>query len=147
MLIAAFVSIIMIIITVSIHYTILRAVSFFLTTYCRPKESMVFLAICGVFLAHLLEISAYAGAFYWLSQVTDAGNLVGAIQGDFMSYFYYSIVMYTSLGIGDVFPVDHLRIISGIETLNGLVLIGWSTSFTFLIMRSFWPLEENRRST
>ncbi len=42
------------------------------------------------------------------------------------------------LGIGDVSPSEHLRIISGLEGLNGLVLIGWSTSFTFLTMRRFW---------
>ena len=61
-----------------------------------------------------------------------------------MDYFYYSAVMYTSLGLGDVFPTGHLRFMSGIEALNGLMMIGWSTSFTFLAMRNYWPLETVR---
>lgn len=61
-----------------------------------------------------------------------------------MSYLYYSTVAYTSLGIGDLYPAGHLRLISAMETLNGLVLIGWSTSFTFLAMRRYWPMEPGR---
>lgn len=48
-----------------------------------------------------------------------------------------------SLGLGDMFPSGHLRLISAIEALNGLILIGWSTSFTFLAMRRYWPLESH----
>ncbi len=147
MLIPLFVSIAMIIITIGIHYGVLRTVSALLASYCNPGERMILLAICGVFLAHIIEIAAYAGAFYWLTHFIGAGNLTGSVQNDFMGYFYYSIVMYTSLGIGDIVPSEHLRIMSGLETLNGLVLIGWSTSFTFLMMRRFWFIDENRRCT
>jgi hypothetical protein len=31
-----------------------------------------------------------------------------------------------------------MRLIAGIESLNGLVLIGWSASFTYLTMEEFW---------
>jgi hypothetical protein len=30
---------------------------------------------------------------------------------------------------------------AGLETLSGLMLIGWSTSFTYLSMRRFWDVE------
>jgi hypothetical protein len=52
----------------------------------------------------------------------------------------FKSITYTSLGIGNVFPSTHLRIISGLETLAGLVLIGGSTSFTFLKMRRYWSV-------
>jgi hypothetical protein len=31
-----------------------------------------------------------------------------------------------------------MRLIAGVESLNGLVLIGWSASFTYLEMARFW---------
>ena len=31
-----------------------------------------------------------------------------------------------------------MRLLTGIEALNGLVLIGWSASFTYLAMEEFW---------
>jgi hypothetical protein len=31
-----------------------------------------------------------------------------------------------------------MRLIASVESLNGLVLIGWSASFTYLSMERFW---------
>jgi hypothetical protein len=58
--------------------------------------------------------------------------------GGFVDFFYFSITCYTTLGLGDVFPSGAMRIVAGIEALNGFVLIGWSTSFTYLAMERFW---------
>jgi hypothetical protein len=33
-----------------------------------------------------------------------------------------------------------MRLVSGVEALNGLLLIGWSASFTYLAMERYWPL-------
>ena len=45
---------------------------------------------------------------------------------------YLSISNYTTLGVGDVFAIGPMRIVSAIEALIGLVLIGWSASFSIL---------------
>jgi hypothetical protein len=36
------------------------------------------------------------------------------------------------------YPIGNLRLLASIETINGLLLIGWSTSFTFLGMQRYW---------
>ena len=56
-----------------------------------------------------------------------------------LDYFYFSIVSYTSLGLGDVFPHGHVRFLTGLEALNGLMLIAWSASFAYLAMGRLWP--------
>ena len=45
---------------------------------------------------------------------------------------------YTTLGIGDLHPTGATRLIASVDSLNGLVLIGWSASFTYLTMEEFW---------
>ena len=45
-----------------------------------------------------------------------------------------------TLGIGDVFPTGALRVIAGIESLLGLLMMTWSASFTFIYMERFWRL-------
>lgn len=67
------------------------------------------------------------------------GVFEGAAVESVMSYLYYSGVVYTTLGLGDVQPLGHIRFITAIEALNGLVLITWSASFTFLVMGRLWP--------
>ncbi|MBT7370542.1 MAG: two pore domain potassium channel family protein, partial [Gammaproteobacteria bacterium] len=35
-------------------------------------------------------------------------------------------------------PTGHLRFLSGLESLVGLVLIGWTASFIYVEMTRFW---------
>lgn len=56
--------------------------------------------------------------------------------------FNFSAETYTTIGLGDIYPLGPLRLITGIEALNGLLLIGWSASFTYLAMQKFWDIRE-----
>ncbi len=141
---AMFLSILLVLTTIFIHFEVLRWTSSVLPRCGSPGRGRMLIVVMGAFGAHMLEITLYAGAFMTLEHVLPVGELSGLHEGAFMDYLYYSSVMYTSLGLGDVFPSGHLRVISGIEALNGLLLIGWSTSFTFLAMRRYWPLETSR---
>ena len=49
------------------------------------------------------------------------------------------------MDLGDVYPVGALRLLSGIEGINGLFLIAWSTSFTYFVMDRLWPLHAERK--
>ena len=69
----------------------------------------------------------------------------------FEEYFYaYAAapLTYTSLGLGDLVPTHDMRMLVGAEVLNGLVMIGWTISFTYLTMEKFWQqpeLEQGKR--
>ncbi|NJC06645.1 hypothetical protein GGQ97_002438 [Sphingomonas kaistensis] len=93
-----------------------------------------------IFLAHLVEVFLYALGLSLLDWAGE-GELRGAIVGGpgwFEDHFYFSIASYTTLGIGDILPHGNIRIVAGIEALNGLVLVAWSASFTYLIMERLW---------
>jgi hypothetical protein len=66
------------------------------------------------------------------------GSLAGAGGPTLTNCLYFSAETYTSLGFGDIVPSGPLRLLAGVETLNGLLLIGWSASFTYLSMERFW---------
>ena len=104
--------------------------------------SRVAALIAGVFVAHLVAIALYAIVFYLMHTHFGLGSVAGAFEGSALDFFYFSITSYTTLGVGDVAPHGLLRIIAGVEALNGFVLIGWSASFTYLAMERFW---EGRR--
>lgn len=93
-----------------------------------------------IFLAHLVEVVLYALGLSLLDWAGE-GELTGAIVGGsgwFADHFYFSIASYTTLGIGDILPHGNIRIVAGLEALNGLVLVAWSASFTYLIMERLW---------
>jgi hypothetical protein len=62
-----------------------------------------------------------------------------------MDYLYFSTGTYTSLGLDDIYQMGDLRLVAAAESLNGLLFIGWSASFTYLSMREFWPMHEEHR--
>ncbi len=51
------------------------------------------------------------------------GGLGGHLEGDLLDFFYFSMATYTTLGIGDLHPSGVMRVVAGVESLNGLVLL------------------------
>jgi hypothetical protein len=133
---------ILVLLTFYIHLMTLKGLNNFLPHTAISNYNQVLIIVIVLFIAHLFEISIYAIIYKLAIEFLNIGSLVGEPINNFMEYLYYSIVMYTSLGLGDVYPVGHIRFITGVEALNGLMLITWSASFTFLAMKRLWPWQD-----
>ncbi len=103
----------------------------------RPRHLMLMM-MSGIFIAHALSVLIYALIYWALVHYANFSDLSGNIQEHFPTYLYFSITTYSSLGIGDVFPSDALRFLTGIEAINGLILITWSAAFTYFSVEKMW---------
>ena len=131
--------IVLVVLTTVIHYEVLRLLNTGLPGMQVPARTKLILVIIGTFLAHAAEIFLYAAAFYVLSRYLGAGMLGDAGRSSPLALsLYFSAETYTSLGYGDVVPGGDLRLLAGMEALNGLLLIGWSASYTYIAMERFW---------
>ncbi len=137
-------SIILVGMTLLIHYEILRLASAIVPVLPIPLRMRVVFVVFSAFLAHTIEVWLYAAAFYVFIEVLNFGSFGGGMMADWRDYVYFSAITYTSLGLGDVFPLGAARLLTGVEALNGLVMIGWSASFTYLMMERLWPLHMQR---
>ena len=90
--------------------------------------------------SHLTHVAIYAAGYILLEHSFELGTITGSPSNMFSDAFYFSITSYTSLGIGDIYPSGQIRLLSGIEALNGLVMITWTASMTYLHMERFWNL-------
>lgn len=135
------VCVLMVVLTVLVHYEGLRLISDYLLPRLRmhPRQQMIFM-ILGVFAAHTLEVWLFTVCYYVLDGVSGYGGFMGQREGGGVDYLYFSAVTYTSLGLGDLFPVGNFRLLTGVEALTGLLMIGWSASFTYIAMVRFWSL-------
>ena len=128
-----------------VHYETLRLLSAWVPHLrVRPRARLLGV-IFGVFVGHLLEIACYALAYYTLHDHFGLGSFGGKFADNFTTYFYFSAESYTSIGLGDIYPLGSLRLITGIEALNGLLMIGWSASFTYLAMQRYWNANMRER--
>ncbi len=127
--------------TFMFHYRALLWLGSRATRFRISTQAKVLFIVVTLFLVHIAEIGMYAITYGVSVSVLELGVFQGALITDAMSYLYYSGVIYTTLGLGDIEPQGHIRFITAIEALNGFLLITWSASFTFIAMGRFWPWE------
>ena len=139
MFVAAILAVSLIIVTFLFHYLVLRWLSGSMARIAMTVGVRIMVIIFMALAVHLVEVGLYAGAYALGDGVLAIGSFGGLAVTEPLDYFYFSIVSYTSLGLGDVFPRDHLRFITGVEALNGLLLITWSGSFIYIAMGRLWP--------
>ena len=48
---------------------------------------------------------------------------------------YFAFVNYTTLGYGDVIPVERGRLLGPTTAMNGVLMFGWSTAVIFEVLR------------
>lgn len=138
MLIVGAACIVLVALTTVIHYEVLRALSAGLPRLEKQARARLIVVIFATFSAHAVEILLYASAYYVLTHVAGFGKVGDAGGYSFGAALYFSAETYTSLGYGDVIPAGDLRLLAGVEALNGLLLIGWSASYTYIAMERFW---------
>jgi|SRR5271157_479790 hypothetical protein len=61
-------------------------------------------------------------------------SIVGAAPTD-ANLVYFAFVNYTTLGYGDVVPVERWRLLGPMTAMNGVLLFGWSTAVIFEVLR------------
>ena len=96
------------------------------------------LIVLTLLTTHIFNAGLYTFAYAAGSEVLKIGALGGAPTVHALDYLYFSMVTYMSLGLGDVYPRDHLRFIAGVEAVIGLLLIAWSASIIFRETNARW---------
>ncbi|HEU0017393.1 MAG TPA: potassium channel family protein [Methyloceanibacter sp.] len=86
-----------------------------------------------LFAAHFAEVLLWAYTYAAVGAAPPGTDLV-----------YFAFGNYTTLGYGDVLPLEHWRVLAPMTALNGIMLIGWSTALIFAILRRAVPNIEKR---
>ena len=79
--------------------------------------------VIALFALHGAEIWIYAFVY----------EAIGAIN-DLETAVYYSTISYAGIGYDDRYIHTSWRLVSAIEGINGLLLLGWSTAFFVTIV-------------
>jgi Ion channel len=93
----------------------------------RPRSGItaIMIATVGVLLvAHIAEVIIWASA-YWIVGAAPPGS-------DLLDFAF---VNYTTLGYGDVVPLEQWRLLGPMTAMNGILLFGWSTAVIFEVLR------------
>jgi hypothetical protein len=123
---------------ISLHYEVLLNSTRYLPKLTRRHRRRVLCLILIILVTHVAEIWLFAFGYYFLVEVRGLGVITGTELAGVADYAYYSAMVYTTVGFGDMIPTGPIRFMSGMEALTGLVMITWSASLTFLEMQREW---------
>jgi hypothetical protein len=123
-------------IAVMIHYEMLHFLSRRVYTPGRHRW-LILGSVFGALFAHVMEIWIFGGAYWVAIEYFELGWTIPAPRDSF-DYFYFSAMIYTTVGFGDIVPEGPIRMVASTEALIGLSLITWSASFTYLQMQRVW---------
>lgn len=124
--------------TAVMHLAALKWCSGGMASIPMRSSTRVLVVLILLFTVHMLQIGVFAIAYALAERSLNLGAFAGEAIVTPLDYYYFSAITYTSLGIGDIFPTGHIRFLTGVEALIGLLLIAWSASFLYAMMNRIW---------
>ena len=126
-------------VNISIHALVMTMVVGVAQTASRRKirhPSLFLIAVMvptvSVLMAtHALEVIVWSLTYSIVDAAPADANLV-----------YFAFVNYTTLGYGDVVPVERWRLLGPMTAMNGVLLFGWSTAVMFEVLRKALALQQ-----
>ena len=130
---------------IAIHAMVMAAVirvAYIADESATSRQSLrliaVMIATVSVLMAaHLAEVFVWSFAYAIVSVAPPGTDLT-----------YFAFVNYTTLGYGDVTPVERWHLLGPMTAMNGVLLFGWSTAVIFAVLRRTMmtsPTEEGLR--
>jgi hypothetical protein len=86
-----------------------------------------------MFLAIVLEAGLWALLYLFDPLITALPDLETA--------FYFSMVTFTTLGLGDVVLTGPWRMLASIQAANGVIIFGWTTALIFYFIQHIYKEE------
>jgi Ion channel len=77
-----------------------------------------------VMAAHIAEVVAWSIAYAIVGVAPPGTDLI-----------YFAFVNYTTLGYGDVTPLQRWSLLGPMTAMNGVLLFGWSTAVIFAVLQ------------
>jgi hypothetical protein len=117
---------------IAIHACVMAAVIWAARSAGAIKTSRQALRLIAVMIAivsflmaaHFIEVLVWALAYAIVDAAPKGADLI-----------YFAFVNYTTLGYGDVTPVERWHLLGPMTAMNGVLMFGWSTAVIFEVLR------------
>jgi len=93
----------------------------------RPRSHLMAVMVTTaviLMVAHTVEVLVWALAYAIVGAAPEGSELL-----------YFTFVNYTTLGYGDITPVEAWRLAGPMTAMNGILMFGWSTALLFEVLR------------
>ena len=121
-----------------LHYEALRLLAGWTLRMSRAPRQRLVAVMVGALVSQIVQIVFFACVLWMTVALAAPAALADVATPTTWRALYLSIESYAALGSPDTFHFGALRLFCGIESLLGLLMIGWTSAFTYWAMRKFW---------
>jgi hypothetical protein len=86
--------------------------------------SVMIATVLVLMIAHFAEVLVWSLTYAIVGAAPEGADLI-----------YFAFVNYTTLGYGDVTPVERWRLLGPMTAMNGVLMFGWSTAVIFEVLQ------------
>lgn len=97
------------------------------TSFRKDGAKLLIKTAVFLLIIHLIQAALWAFVYVLIPGISEFETFEKAM--------YFSLVTFTTLGYGEITIESTNRILAGLEAINGITLIGWSTAFMFAIFQ------------
>ncbi len=145
-LIASGISVVLIVMCVMAMFEIMAHVWAVLPRLEGYLRLQILLTVLASFVGHTLTIWIFGLSYYGLEHYAGFGSLSGVGHKALLDYVYFSGVAYSSLGLGDLVPTGDMRLLIAVEVVLGLIFIGWTITFSYLVIEKYMTHKRERKN-
>jgi hypothetical protein len=89
-------------------------------------------AVSILMIAHFAEVLVWSLSYVIARAAPENADLI-----------YFAFVNYTTLGYGDIVPMERWRLLGPMTAMNGVLMFGWSTAVIFEVLQKVLMLIES----
>jgi hypothetical protein len=107
-------------------------------TASRPSLQLIGVMIAAVLIlmiAHFAEVLVWALGYAIVGAAPEGSDLI-----------YFAFVNYTTLGYGDITPLQRWRLLGPMTAMNGVLMFGWSTAVIFEVLQKVLEMIERGKA-
>ena len=121
-----------------VHYELLRALSVTAPRLAVAPRQRIIYVVAGALGSHLLQIGLFAFSLWGAGLLASVAFPGAGMTLKLKHAMFISIESYASLGSAEPLTSGAVRLFAGIEGISGLVLVGWTSAFTYWCMTQYW---------
>lgn len=131
---------------VLVHYEFLRLLSCSAPKLPIPPRQRILYVVAGALGSHIVQVGLFALMLWAVSYVARMQTFNIGHDASLEQALYISSESYAALGSSETFSYGPLRLFAGVEGLTGLLVIGWTSAFTYWCMTKYWDEHPKRPS-
>jgi hypothetical protein len=138
-------SIVIVVLTILVNYEVLNIVWKHIPKIEKSPRKCIVYIMLAILAGHTFAVWIYGFGYLMIAEIFYKEALIEQGFDGFIQYLFASAQIYSSFGGAELFSLGTMRFLASIEALNGIVMVAWTFSLTYVVIDKTWQLPRQQK--